>query len=345
MDMGRLVDGWETVLVLSGGNALGAYHLGVCEALIERDEPSWVVGCSIGAVTAAILLGNPPETRLGRLREFWQAIALHDETWARFMPDAVRARWSNGLGLNALLTGRAGVTRLRFPGLLSLLPGMPPDVSLQDHGPLGAQLDRLVDWDRLNASPVRFSFLALDLERGEEVWWDNRSDRIEARHVLAATALPPLLPPVEIGGRLFWDGGLANNLPVDRALSGALEGPRLVVASNLYAPEGAPPESLDGSATRAQDLAFAMQARVRIGALERERALVRQADPGSPPAILLHLIHRPPRHQRALKALDYSATAIEERVRQGRADMGAMLDRLPSAPRHEPLAVVRLPLP
>ncbi len=341
--MGKLVDGFETVLVLGGGNALGAYHLGVCEALLERDEPSWMVGCFIGAVTAAILLGNPPEARIGRLREFWADVALHDEAWARFLPNAVRARWSNGLGLNALLTGRAGVTRLRFPGLLSLLPGMPPDVSLQDHGPLGAMLDRLVDWDRLNDSPVRFSFLALDLERGEEAWWDNRVDRIAARHVLAATALPPLLPPVEIDGRLFWDGGLADNLPIDRALSGVLDRHRLVVASNLYAPEGAPPESLDGSATRAQDLAFAMQARVRIGALSRERALARLADPASPSAILLHLVHRPPSHQRALKALDFSGTAIEERVRQGRADMEAMLDRLPSAPRDEPLAVVRLP--
>ncbi len=340
---GQLVEGFETVLVLGGGNALGAYHLGVCEALLAREEPVRVLGCSIGAAMGAILLGNPPEARLGRLREFWNAVALHDEPWAKLMPEAVRARWSNGLGLNALFAGRTGVTRLRFPGWFSLLPGMPPDVSLQDHGPLGALLDRLVDWDRLNDSPVPFSFLAVDLERGEEVWWSNRTHRITPQHLLAATALPPLLPPVEVDGRRLWDGGLANNVPVDRVFAEGADRPVLVVASDLYAPDGAPPGSLDGSALRAQDLAFALQVRTRLEALRRERALLRKVEPGTPPAILLHLIHRPAAHQRVLKALDFSGTAIEERARQGRADLETMLARLTSASRTEPLEILTLP--
>lgn len=340
--MGRLIDGWETVLVLGGGNALGAYHLGVCEALLARDEPDRVLGCSIGAVTGAILLGNPPEERVGKLREFWAAVGLHDEPLARFMPEFLRARWSNGLGLNALFLGRAGVTRLRFPGWLSLLPGMPPDVSIQDHRPLGRLLDRLVDWGRLNDSEIRFDFPATDLERGEIVWFGNRTHRIEARHVLATAAFPPLLPPVEIDGRRLWDGGLGANLPVRRAFEGA-EGPVLCVASDLYAPFGDAPGSIDGSLTRAQDLAFALQARNEVEALARERRLLRQAEPGTPAGLLMHLIHHPPTHQRALKALDFSGTAIEERSGQGRDDMRAMLDRLGSAPRDEALAVVGLP--
>jgi NTE family protein len=269
-------------------------------------------------------------------------VGLGDQPFAELLPVALRARWSNLLGLNALLAGRQGVTRLRLPGLLSLLPGMPPDVSLQDHAPLGALLDRLVDWDRLNASPVRFSLLAVDLERGEEVWWDNRSDRIGARHILAATALPPLLPPVELEGRRLWDGGLSDNLPVDRALAQAT-GPVVVVGSDLYAPEGDAPGSLDGSATRAQDLAFALQSRTRLAALERERTLRARLDPATPAAILLHAIHRPGRHQRALKALDFSGTSLEERARQGRVDAEALLGRLESASRTDPLAILRLP--
>jgi hypothetical protein len=54
-------------------------------------------------------------------------------------------------------------------------------------------------------------------------------------------------------------------------------------------------------------------------------------------------MHRPPAHQRALKALDYSGTAIEERVRQGRADFEALLVRLTSASRGEALEVLTLP--
>ncbi|EYD76935.1 Ferredoxin reductase [Rubellimicrobium mesophilum DSM 19309] len=339
----EMLEGFETVLVLSGGNALGAYHLGVCEALLPAAEPGWIVGCSIGAVTGAILLGNPAEGRLARLREFWSEVGIHDRPWARLMPMPLRARWSNGLGLNALLAGRRGVTAPRFPGLLSLLPGMPPDVSLQDHRPLAALLDRLVDWDRLNASPIRFSFLAIDLERGEEVWWDNRRDRVTARHVLASTALPPLLPPVELDGRWHWDGGLGNNLPVDHVLREPSPRPLLVIASDLYAPEGERPGSLDGAALRAQDLGFALQARTRIGAMARERELLRRAEPETPPAILVHLVHRPSAHQRALKALDFSGTAVEERVAQGRSDMETALRLLPATPRDEPLAVVTVP--
>jgi NTE family protein len=116
-----------------------------------------------------------------------------------------------------------------------------------------------------------------------------------------------------------------------------------VVASDLYAPEGAAPGSLDGSALRAQDLAFSVQVRTRLEALQRERGLIRRIEPGAPSAILLHLIHRPPAHQRALKALDYSGTAIEERAGQGRADFGAMLARLTSASRSKPLELLTLP--
>jgi NTE family protein len=338
-----LVEGFETALVLGGGNALGAYHLGVCEVLLAHDEPSQIVGCSIGAATGAILLGNPPAVRLDRLREFWRAVALPDAPLASFLPEPLRARWSNGLGLNALLAGRSGVMRPRVPGGLSLLPGMPPDVALQDHGPLAALLDRLVDWERLNGSPVRFSCLALDIERGEEVWWDNRRDRITSRHILAATALPPLLPPVELDGRRLWDGGLSSNLPVSRVFAEPPARPVLVVASNLYAPDGDAPGSLDGTATRAQDLAFARQARKEIEGLAQVRELQRRLDPALPPAILAHLVLHPPRHQRALKALDFSATALRERAAQGRDDMAEMLARLKAAPCDESLAVMGLP--
>ncbi len=55
----------DVVLVLSGGHALGAYLAGAFEAMDTRGlQPGWIVGCSIGAVTGAILAGNPPERRL-----------------------------------------------------------------------------------------------------------------------------------------------------------------------------------------------------------------------------------------------------------------------------------------
>ena len=69
------------ILLLQGGGALGAYQAGVYEGLVEAGiEPSWVVGISIGAINAALIVGNPPEQRVERLREFWRRIC--SKCWA-----------------------------------------------------------------------------------------------------------------------------------------------------------------------------------------------------------------------------------------------------------------------
>ena len=55
----------QVVLVLQGGGALGAYQVGVYEALHEAGiEPDWVIGTSIGAINAALIAGNAPANRL-----------------------------------------------------------------------------------------------------------------------------------------------------------------------------------------------------------------------------------------------------------------------------------------
>src|SRR6202040_2613063 len=62
-------------LVLQGGGALGAYQAGVYEALAEAGiHPDWIAGISIGAINAAIIAGNPPNSRVERLREFWTQV-------------------------------------------------------------------------------------------------------------------------------------------------------------------------------------------------------------------------------------------------------------------------------
>jgi NTE family protein len=62
----------QVVLVLQGGGALGAYQVGVYQALHEAGiEPDWVIGTSIGAINASLIAGNDVADRLSRLREFW----------------------------------------------------------------------------------------------------------------------------------------------------------------------------------------------------------------------------------------------------------------------------------
>src|SRR5512142_914999 len=65
----------QIVLVLQGGGALGAYQVGVYEALSEAGvEPDWVVGTSIGAINAGLIAGSPKGERIERLCEFWRRV-------------------------------------------------------------------------------------------------------------------------------------------------------------------------------------------------------------------------------------------------------------------------------
>src|ERR1700704_1919002 len=65
----------KPVLVLQGGGALGSYQAGAYQALCHQDfVPEWVAGISIGAINAALIVGNPPEKRVARLREFWEIV-------------------------------------------------------------------------------------------------------------------------------------------------------------------------------------------------------------------------------------------------------------------------------
>src|SRR5436190_12456426 len=70
----------QVVLVLQCGGALGAYQVGVYEAMHEAGvEPDWVIGTSIGAINAALIAGNPPERRFERLAEFWHRLEVGGE--------------------------------------------------------------------------------------------------------------------------------------------------------------------------------------------------------------------------------------------------------------------------
>ena len=148
----------QVALVLGGGNALGAYLAGAYERLHEQGvRPERIVGASIGAVTGAILAGNPPERRLERLQAFWAEAAQHT---ARAAPAGLRGRqvYNGAHAALAAALGRPSIFGHRYPGLWSILPGMPGDVALYDHSPLRRTLESLVDFDRLNrADEVRFT--------------------------------------------------------------------------------------------------------------------------------------------------------------------------------------------
>ncbi|MCA3186221.1 MAG: patatin-like phospholipase family protein, partial [Cupriavidus sp.] len=72
-------------LVLQGGGALGSYQAGVYQGLSEGGiHPNWIAGISIGALNAAVIAGNPPETRVAQLRAFWEYICA--QPWLPGLP-------------------------------------------------------------------------------------------------------------------------------------------------------------------------------------------------------------------------------------------------------------------
>jgi len=148
-------------LLLQGGGALGAYQGGVYEALSEAHlEPDWVGGISIGAMNAALIAGNQPGERVGKLREFWQRIT-QGAPWdgaglLGMAPGALRGDFARSV-LNqlsaggALLGGIAGFFAPRFPAAWLQPPGSPEATSHYDTAPLKSTLERLIDFDRINA--------------------------------------------------------------------------------------------------------------------------------------------------------------------------------------------------
>ena len=118
----------RVALVLQGGGALGAYQAGVYQALHEHDfTPDWVVGTSIGAINAALIAGNPRETRIERLREFWETVAHPDLLDLRTVPDTLRP-WATRLTtMDTFLRGTPGFFRPRPLNAFALGLPVPPE--------------------------------------------------------------------------------------------------------------------------------------------------------------------------------------------------------------------------
>jgi NTE family protein len=311
----------DTALVLAGGNALGAYHAGAYEVLHERGiRPDWVVGASIGAVTAAIIVGNAAEERVAKLRQFWDEATQH--TGPSVTGLLKPRQYYNAL--HALLTltqGRPNIFQHRFPGMWSTLPWMPNDVALFDHPPLLGTLKRLVDFDRLNRGDTRLTVGCIDVETGEEIYFDTTRETIRPEHILASTAILPAFAPVEVEGRLLCDAGFTNNLPLDPLFVTEPERDLLCIASDLFSPRAPRPASLDAVLERANDLIFASAGRRAIAGLRREYALRQQLDPDGPAVTLLHLIYQAGADQLSAKSFDFSPSSICDRWAAGSCDM------------------------
>jgi len=211
----------QIALLLQGGGALGAYQAGVYEALAEAGvHPDWVAGISIGAINAALIAGNPPDTRVDRLRAFWEGVTSHPwslvgNAWGRLLGrgDMARELTNQASAAFALAAGAWGffVPRASPPWLAP--SGASEATSWYDTAPLRAKLEELVDFDRVNAGDMRLSVGAVNVRTGNFTYFDTMTHTIGPAHVMSSGALPPGFPAVEIDGEHYWDGGMVSNTP------------------------------------------------------------------------------------------------------------------------------------
>jgi NTE family protein len=255
--------GQEIVLVLQGGGALGAYQAGIYEAMrAGAYEPGWVAGISIGGINAAIIAGNPPERRVERLNEFWEQVTstlrwkpfLQGDT-ARPLFTTLNSIWVAGFGV-------PGFFQPRFPSPL-LAPVTPPEqLGYYDTRPLRQTLERLVDFDRINARHVRLSVGAVNVRTGNFTYFDNQRQKIGPEHVMASGAIPPGFPPVEIDGEFYWDGGIVSNAPIQYVLDQENKRDLLIFQVDLFSARGDVPTTMPAAAEREKDIRYSSRTRM-----------------------------------------------------------------------------------
>ncbi|MDA0162147.1 patatin-like phospholipase family protein [Solirubrobacter ginsenosidimutans] len=170
--------------VLGGGGQLGASEVGMLRALIERGlTPDLVVGTSVGAINGAAIASDPTVAMVQRLQDTWSDIERSD------------------VFAGSIINRIATLARTK--------------THLHGNEALRAALTEALPIALIEDLPVRFQCVAASIERAAEHWF-AAGDVVDA--ILASAAVPGILPPVEIGGEHYIDGGIVNSIPVDRAV-------------------------------------------------------------------------------------------------------------------------------
>jgi NTE family protein len=340
----------QVVLVLQGGGALGAYQLGVYEALHEAGiEPDWVIGTSIGAINASLIAGNAPERRVARLHAFWDQMQAAVGNPAAF-------DWL-GLGNAAsnLATVWRGIPNFFTPNLHALR-GSTATLGVEaaayySTAPLRDTLLELVDFDYLCECRTRMTVGAVNVVSGAMRYFDTRKERLSVEHVMASGALPPAFGAIRIDGEPYWDGGIYSNTPIEAVLDDKPRRDSLIFAVNVWHQQGPEPESIWQVMGRQKDIQFASRADSHIARqkqIHRLRHVIRELHARIPAAqrgdakvkelaswgcgTTMHVAHLvAPRLEGEdhTKDIDFTPAGVRARRQAGYADTLRMIERAP----------------
>ena len=339
----------QRVLVLQGGGALGSYQAGAYQALCHHDfEPEWIAGISIGAINAAIVAGNPRETRVERLKEFWEMVSSPVSWSPVTKSDRARSLFNETSAALIATFGVPGFFTPRLPPAPLWPPGSPQSQSYYDTAPLKKTLERLVDFDRINDLKTRLSVGAVSVSTGNFKYFDNFEFRklgkkIGPEHIMASGALPPGFPSVVIEGEHFWDGGIASNTPLDYVLDEEVNRDLLIFQVDLFSARGELPVTLLDAAEREKDIRFSSRTRMNtdknrqihnarmavrdlIGKLpdylknDPSVELLRKASKENTVTVV-HLIYRSKNYESSSKDYDFSRVGMVEHWGAGERDV------------------------
>ncbi|HSN17476.1 MAG TPA: patatin-like phospholipase family protein [Gammaproteobacteria bacterium] len=205
-------------LVLSGGGARGAAHVGVIEAMEKLHIPiDCIAGTSMGAIVGGLYAAGMPAQDLAAQmdRPALQADMANSPPRSRL---SYRDKEDE---LKYLLRLEFGYANDKFFLPQGIVNGNAPGRILNV---LTVALSPDQDFDKL---PIPFRAVATDITNGDMVVLDHGS-LADAIH--ASMSVPGLYPPVHIGDRLLVDGGMSRNLPVDVARK---MGADVVIAVNI----------------------------------------------------------------------------------------------------------------
>ncbi len=335
----------QIALLLQGGGALGAYQAGVYEALAEADlHPDWVAGISIGAINSAIIAGNPAKRRVDALRDFWHAVSASPLGIPYFralkLGDEMQHQLINqARAMNTLFFGAPNFFVPRMPPPALWPPGSPDKASYYDNTPLRATLERLVDFDRINAGEMRFSVGAVDIRSGNFTYFDSTTHKIGYEHVVASGSLPPGFPATKIGDSYFWDGGLISNTPLEWVLDARPRRDTLAFQVDLWNARGELPKDMIEVEVRHKEIVYSSRNRaatdrykymqkLRIALANLIKKVPAELRDGDDAKLLLgeaddkvcnivHLIYRARPYEGIAKDFEFSRRTMEEHWQTG----------------------------
>ncbi|MCK0067958.1 patatin-like phospholipase family protein [Kordiimonas laminariae] len=245
-------------LVLSGGGAKGAAHIGVLEQLEAMNvQVDCIAGTSFGAIVGGLYASGVSVNEMKK--------SLQDIDWDTVLSNSIPRQQQT-------FRRKQDTDSFLIPYQFGIVDGKvvnPP--AFIDNANLSQVIRGLlksshgnIDFDNL---PIPFRAVATDFSNGSEV---VLGDGNLADAIVASMSVPSLFPVFELNGKLLVDGGIANNVPVSVARNMCAD--RVIVVNLAVDPEKDAHENrgITGALKQISALLTYQNARIQLASINEE---------------------------------------------------------------------------